>query len=68
MLKKSLVSVIMIITGIFILFIPGIVSGEMISSSFVGTFYDVYFVVKCIFILMGTLVISYSLISFVNKV
>lgn len=67
MLKKSLISIILIITGIFILLIPDIVSGGMINTSFVGTFYDVYFVMKCIFVLMSTLIISYSLISFVNK-
>lgn len=68
MLKKSLVSIILIISGIFILLIPDIVSGGMINTSFEGTFYDVFFVVKCIFVLMSTLLISYSLISFINKV
>ncbi|ANS76992.1 hypothetical protein AWM70_22375 [Paenibacillus yonginensis] len=67
MLKKALACIVMVAAGIFMFFIPGIVGDEMNNSHYQGSFYDVYFIFRCLFLLFGTLTIFLSLVYFLNK-
>ncbi|MNO59070.1 hypothetical protein D3C76_496490 [compost metagenome] len=67
MKNNLLKGIVGIIAGFIVLFIPNFVAGSMIDSPYEGAFYITFFIIKCIFILLGVLIISYGICFFINK-
>lgn len=67
MKNNLLKGIVGILTGFIVLFIPNFVADSMINSPYEGAFYITFFIIKCIFILLGVLTIAYSICLFINK-
>ncbi|GIP53596.1 hypothetical protein J42TS3_26310 [Paenibacillus vini] len=67
MKNKLLTCIVGILTGFFVLFIPNYVAETMYDSPYEGAFYITYFIIKCLFLLLGVSIISYGICFIINK-
>lgn len=67
MINTILKGIVGVLTGCIILFIPNFVANTMTNSPYEGSFYSIFFVTKCIFMLLGLLMISYVICFLINK-